>query len=127
MKKRNTQTKALIWEILSNAKCALCNEDIQNLTENGVDKVTIYRILQSFCDDGTVHKVIDLSGKTYYAKCRKDCCTIAHHDNHAHFKCVRCNTIICLNQEFVPQLPDNFNYITMNCFIEGVCSSCKTL
>lgn len=125
MKKRNTPTKQKVWDVISKAPYALCHEDIIRLTNNQIDKVTIYRIIQSFTEDGLIHKIVDISGKAYYALCAEGCCSEKHEDNHMHFKCVKCEQIICMEQNFVPTLPKQYDYLNVNCLVEGVCPECK--
>jgi Fe2+ or Zn2+ uptake regulation protein len=124
--KRNTQTKQMVMNILSNEPAsAVCHSDIVQQLNGEMDRVTVYRILQGFCDDGLVHKVTDDTGKTYYALCR-DCTTEAHHDDHLHFRCVRCETVSCID---VPQqalrLPRGYRMSGMSCFVSGYCPDCR--
>ncbi|MDR0725488.1 MAG: transcriptional repressor, partial [Prevotellaceae bacterium] len=92
-RKRNTKTKQLVQTILSDASSALCYEDFEKQLSGKMDTATVYRILQGFCDDGTVHKIVGENGKTYYALCWH-CRSGNHNDNHLHVRCVKCQTIL---------------------------------
>ncbi|MDR1180930.1 MAG: hypothetical protein LBL13_02995, partial [Bacteroidales bacterium] len=67
--KRNTKTKEMVMNVLNDSTSALCHEDIEKNLSGKMDRVTIYRILQGFCNDGKVHKILGDNGKTYYALC----------------------------------------------------------
>ena len=124
-RRRNTKTKQLVMSSLKNSNSALCHEEIEQSLSEKIDRVTIYRILQSFCDDGKVHKIIDNNGKTFYALCR-NCSTEKHYDNHPHFHCVSCDMINCIEQPVVQQeLPVGYNIISTTSLISGYCQKCN--
>ncbi|MDR2383685.1 MAG: transcriptional repressor [Prevotellaceae bacterium] len=122
--KRNTKTKQLIMTILSDASSALCYEDFEKQLSGKMDKATVYRILQRFCDDGIVHKIQGENGKTYYATCRH-CQTGKHNDNHLHFRCIKCQTILCIDEPLViKSLPLGYRMIDAYCLVSGHCPNC---
>ncbi|MDR2286810.1 MAG: transcriptional repressor [Prevotellaceae bacterium] len=122
--RRNTKTKQLIMTILSDSLSALCYEDFEQKLSGIMDKATVYRILQSFCDDGKVHKISGENGKTYYALCHH--CEAGHHsDNHIHFRCIRCRVIMCIDEQFViPSLPSGYRMTDIHCLVSGHCPNC---
>ncbi|MDR1739209.1 MAG: transcriptional repressor, partial [Bacteroidales bacterium] len=123
--RRNTKTKQLVMAVLENSKSALCHEEIEKLLPEKIDRVTIYRILQGFCDDGKVHKIINNDGRTYYALCNH--CNEGHHnDNHPHFHCVTCDTITCMEQPVAMQkLPSGYKAVSTAAYISGYCKKCS--
>jgi Fe2+ or Zn2+ uptake regulation protein len=125
--KRNTKTKQWVMSVLESSSTALYHEEIEKRLPEKVDRVTIYRILQSFCDDGKVHKIINEEGKACYAPCR-DCTAGHHHDNHPHFRCTGCGTISCVTSVAVqaPSLPDGYNVSDVSCLITGYCPDCSS-
>ena len=54
--KRNTKTKEMVMDVFTNASSALCYDELEQQLAGQVNRVTIYRILQNFCNDGKVHK-----------------------------------------------------------------------
>jgi iron complex outermembrane receptor protein len=127
MQKRNTKTKQLVMNVLEKSNFALCHEDIEKQLSKTIDRVTIYRILQGFCDDGKVHKITSENGKTYYALCHA-CSAGNHHDNHLHFHCVKCDTILCIDESVaVPKLPPKYCISSILCLISGYCPDCQLL
>ncbi|MDR3095309.1 MAG: TonB-dependent receptor [Bacteroidales bacterium] len=122
--KRNTKSKQLVMNILENSSSALCHEDIEGRLPEKMDRVTIYRILQGFCDDGKVHKITGENGKAYYALCHS-CVAGHHHDNHLHFRCLKCNTVSCMDRPVViPKLPRGYRLSDVTCLISGYCPRC---
>ncbi|MDR1554265.1 MAG: TonB-dependent receptor [Prevotellaceae bacterium] len=125
--RRNTKTKQMVMSILENADSALCHEDIEKQLSGTIDRVTIYRILQAFCNDGKVHKISGENGKTYYALCH-DCSVNNHNDNHLHFRCVKCDTITCIDQPVaLPKLPQGYSISSISYLISGFCSKCQSI
>lgn len=124
--KRNTPTKRMVIEVLQGAESALCHDDIEQVLKGQMDRVTIYRVLQGFCEDGTVHRITNLSGKSYYALCH--CCSAdKHEDHHLHFHCTTCEKIRCMDETvFIPNLPAGFSMTEVNCVVSGRCPSCQT-
>lgn len=124
MNRRNTKTKQMVMSVLQNNSSALCHEDIEQELAGKIDRVTIYRILNSFCDDGMVHKIPVNNGKTYFALCQR-CMEHKHRDNHLHFKCLSCGKITCLDRTVeAPPLPDGYAFSSLLFTVSGQCSSC---
>ncbi|MDR2805391.1 MAG: TonB-dependent receptor [Dysgonamonadaceae bacterium] len=123
--RRNTKTKQLVINVLEQSKSALSHEDIEQKMPEKMDRVTIYRILNGFCDDGKVHKIVGEDGKTYYSLCHH-CTTEQHNDNHAHFRCTECQTITCLDEQPLAQqtVPNGYNVSSISTFLTGICPRC---
>lgn len=125
-KKRNTKTKEMVKSVLEQASTALSHDDFEKALDGQVDRVTIYRILQSFEDDGLVHKIADEAGKWHYAMCH-DCSCDYHNHNHIHFQCTACRTISCLDTPIKkPELPKGYSIEDITYLILGCCPSCQT-
>lgn len=125
MNRRNTPAKQAVKNILTASKGALSQDDIEQKVKGTMDRVTVYRILNSFNQDGFVHKILADDGKQYYAVCL-NCAEKKHHDNHFHFRCLKCHTIECLHQEVKFNVPAGYNVEGVNCLLSGVCGSCHT-
>jgi Fe2+ or Zn2+ uptake regulation protein len=126
-KKRNTRTKQLVMSVFEQANAALCHEDIERQLAGQLDRVTIYRILQGFCNDGILHKITSDGGKTYYAICHH-CTHEQHNDEHLHFHCLACNHIYCLDTPAVTvPLPAGYEAIEVSCIVSGYCCNCSSV
>lgn len=122
MIKRNTKSKQAVLDCFKKNSFGLKTEDlIKEL--NQFDKVTIYRILQSFLDDGIIHKAVSFDGNSYYFICKT--CQKVHFHNHYHFKCNVCGKVECINEEIEVKIPQNYTIENMNFWISGVCENCN--
>lgn len=124
MLKRNTKTKQLILDSLKNSKSAVSQDILLKELGEEVDRATIYRVLNSFCDDGIVHKILSDDGKYYFAFC-VNCSEKAHKHNHFHFRCLTCGKIECIPNEIEVELPAGYQPVNFNGFISGYCADCS--
>lgn len=127
MRKRNTLYKSEILDLLKRSKKALNHVMINDALDLKIDRTTIYRILNSFCEDGKVHKVIADDGKQYFAFCQScDKVKQTHSHKHLHFRCLSCGIVECLPQKIAVDLPQNYEASNFNFLISGHCNSCTT-
>ncbi|MCB0507290.1 MAG: transcriptional repressor [Chitinophagales bacterium] len=126
-KLRITQVRLDILRYFQNHKTALSHADLEQHFSKHFDRVTIYRTLTSFLENGLIHKIPDDSGIAKYALCRHD--SIAHStvDEHVHFKCKNCGKIECLHALEIPKLhlPKKYKPESANLLIEGTCALCN--
>lgn len=126
MKRRNTPAKQEVMAMLEESDSALSGDMIEQQLKGRMDRVTVYRILNSFCEDGIVHRVTSDEGKNYYALCHN--CEAKHHrHDHFHFRCVNCHRVECLHEEVHVKLPKGYTYEHMNCWVSGLCKACKNV
>ena len=92
-----------------------------------LDRITLYRTLKSFEQQGLIHRVIDDTDVLRYAACSIECSAGAHFDNHVHFKCGVCSHTYCLSQVAIPavQLPGGFQAERRDFLLSGVCGFCQ--
>lgn len=123
MKRRNTRSKEAVMNILSKAGKAMSQDTIEQEIKIEVDRATIYRILNSFCEDGLAHRIVAEDGKQYFAicmRCDKDQMT----DNHFHFRCTMCRAIECLPLPVHFSVPKGYIVESVNCILTGTCHDC---
>ena len=111
------------------SKKSLLIEDILNYFKNSIDKVTVYRSLDSFEKKGLIHKVPDKRNLKRYALCNhEECNSITHNDNHVHFVCFACEQTFCLDQIKSPDTSSLKGYHIENLkfTLEGYCNACNT-
>ena len=91
-----------------------------------VDRVTLYRILNSFEESGIIHKVTNNTGVTFYARCQS-CKHHEHEDDHAHFHCETCGNVYCLEDVHATDigLPKNYKVNFINLSVYGLCDQCN--
>jgi Fur family ferric uptake transcriptional regulator len=125
MKRRSTPSQQQIHQLLLESAAPLSHDQIEVALKGQMDRVTIYRILHRFEEDGLLHKVVSDDGKTYFALCRK-CSNKNHHHMHLHFRCERCGKIECMPEEMMLRLPEGYVPAHANLFVSGYCRQCNT-
>jgi Fur family ferric uptake transcriptional regulator len=123
----NTDSRRAILEIFLQSDNALAHHDIEKITGDKFDRVTVYRTLQTFIDNGIVHTIPSADNATRYALCRENCSQGHHHDNHIHFICENCGKTTCLDDTHIPsvKLPRGYSATEINMIVNGVCKECK--
>ena len=123
LKATNTRLSLLIK--MAKYGSAISYSDIQKAL-NPIDRVTLYRTIESLKEKGIIHKAFQENSEVYYAICGNSCGENHHHHEHIHFKCLKCYTISCekLDQILELSLSDFIiNKISIN--LEGICKFCK--
>ena len=91
-----------------------------------IDRVTLYRTLESLKEQGVIHKAFQENNEIYYAICGNNCGKSHHHHDHFHFKCVKCESVTCEkpSRKVEISIPGHeIHKVTIH--IEGVCKLCK--
>lgn len=122
---RITDCRIDVLEKFHNTDHALSFKDLEDELDD-YDRVTLYRTLNSFIEQGLLHRIPNDSGMATYGLCREDCTEESHHHDHVHFKCNICGHVECLPNYHTPiiDLPDydiEESYLILN----GVCKTCK--
>lgn len=123
IKRRNTATQEAVLSVLTSKRSAMSQEAIIKQLGLNADRATIYRILNRFCEDEIVHKIVADDGKQYFAVCVK-CDDKREPANHFHFRCTKCETIECLPTLVEFSVPKKYKVEQMNCILIGVCNNC---
>ncbi len=110
--------------LLEEANAALSQDIIEEKMKGSADRVTIYRMLNRFCEDGIAHRAISEEGKSYFALC-KNCDEEHHTHDHFHFKCLSCQKVECLEEPVSVKLPRGYRMESMNCWVSGYCKVCR--
>lgn len=124
IKRRNTATQEAVLTVLKNKRKAMSQDAIVKQIDISADRATIYRILNRFCEDEIVHKIVADDGKQYFAVCIK-CDEKTMPVNHFHFRCTKCETIECLPTSVEFSLPEKYSVEQMNCVLVGICKDCS--
>lgn len=123
-KRRNTTARQRVYDLLSETGTALSQDMIAEQLDGEMDRVTIYRMLHRFCEDGIAHRIMSDDGKQYYALCT-DCDLQTHVHRHVHFKCTVCGRVECMNEEIVLPLPRGYRAEAVNFWVSGTCPRCR--
>ena len=88
-------------QLLESSHSALSQDTLEKKVKGKMDRVTIYRVLNRFCEDGIAYKIVSDEGKYYYALCRSR--KEDHHSHeHIHFRCLNCQKVECLPNTLKP-------------------------
>lgn len=119
--------RLLVLDYLLNRQTAFSLNDIEKGMQHA-DRITIYRTLKTFEQNGLVHLIDDSTGVQKYALCDEACSPSAHHDLHVHFYCIVCKETYCLPDSNIPEisLPDGFGFSEMNLLVKGHCDKCRS-
>lgn len=123
MIRRSTHTKDAVLNVLTDSKKAMSQEAIMKKIAIDIDRATIYRVLNRFCEDKILHKIVAEDGKQYFAVCIK-CEDKKLADHHFHFRCTQCQTIECLPVAVQFSLEKGYQVESVNCILTGVCKDC---
>ena len=124
IKRRNTDSQDAVMSVLASSKKAMSQDSIVKKMAVDADRATVYRILNRFCEDGIVHRIVADDGKQYFAVCNK-CDKQSIPENHFHFRCTECQTIECLPMKVEFSLPKRYEVQSMNCVLVGLCDNCN--
>lgn len=121
-----TAMRLLVLDFLVQQSAALSLSDI----EKGLapaDRITIYRTLKTFEEQGLIHSIEDGTGAPKFAICADDCDADGHHDLHLHFYCSECNETYCMPTTKIPKvtLPEKFTVKEVNLVVKGLCDKCS--
>lgn len=124
---RKTQIRLEMLHIFMESKHALSVNDLEKSLKSSHDRVTIYRALNSFAENGILHQTPDPNGNIRYAFCSESCPEHIHQDQHAHFICENCKQTYCLEDVRIPdvQLKNGYQLNSISYTMNGVCRECN--
>lgn len=92
------------------------------------DRITLYRTLKTFTDNGIIHEISLVGGEKRMALCKSDCAHDGHHHqhDHVHFQCKRCDEIFCVETTAFPKIVlKNFKIESLEVTAKGLCGKCS--
>ncbi len=122
-----TEGRRKILSLFLQTDGALAHADIEQELQAGLDRVTVYRTLQTFVEKGIIHNIPTTDNSIIYALCKDHCEAGHHHDNHVHFICDTCHKTTCLSEVLVPdvRLPIGFVPKHAEMVVNGTCGDCR--
>jgi Fur family ferric uptake transcriptional regulator len=121
---RVTRARIEVLAVLLEAERALTHHEVERRLNRslGVDRVTVYRVLDWLSGSGLAHKIAGDDRVSRYNAAER-----AHSRAHAHFHCGRCSTVVCLDDTDAPKavpLPRGFVSHEVVLTVKGLCATC---
>jgi Fur family transcriptional regulator, ferric uptake regulator len=125
-KLKKTQVRKEVLEVFLKHNYALSHADIEEILSE-VDKVTLYRTLNIFEENGIIHVAQTNTDAKQYAICKENCSTDQHEHNHIHFFCKKCEKTFCIPEELEHhnKLPKGYKAEEMIVLVKGLCDACN--
>jgi Fur family ferric uptake transcriptional regulator len=93
--------------------------------DGAIDRVTLYRVLDSLVACGLALKAVDTRGVFRFSAAGAQ----RQHAKHVHFRCTGCGGVFCLKAEPPPppRLPRGFRLQQVEFDLRGLCAGCGAL
>jgi Fur family ferric uptake transcriptional regulator len=125
---RVTEIRKEIVDTLLSKKSALSCKEIKKNISGEYDRVTLYRTLNTFVEEGIIHQISGTDGTIRYALCSSgECVTHHHEDKHIHFRCTACGQTFCIEYNNLPkiEMPKGYKLGSFEISATGLCNSCN--
>lgn len=124
---RVTAMRLLVLEALLKQEGSIGLNELEQLLPRS-DRITIYRTLRTFSQNGIIHPIENGTAEVKYALCKAFCTANEHLDRHPHFHCRECNRIICLESIQIPRLqfPVGYQAEETTMTVKGICANCQS-
>lgn len=121
---RNTKQRITVLELLLRKGVPLSHAEVSEMLAEPMDKVTLYRTLQTLQSVGIVHQVQGLDGVWRF--CAHDPGVEGCPGDHPHFLCLTCGTMQCLTDQSLPRVdvPEGVEVGGKQLVIYGTCADC---
>jgi Fur family ferric uptake transcriptional regulator len=119
-----TEPRLAILQVLMQAARPLRQDQIaEQLILRALNKVTVYRTLESLIEVGLVHRAFTY-GRAWYFELADHC---TEHQCHPHFTCTKCGVTQCLVDILLPMAKisqKGFIVSRQQVRLEGLCPAC---
>lgn len=123
---RITAMRQLLLEHFVNHNTIIGLSELEQIFSNS-DRITIYRTLKTFEDNGILHSIKGEGTEAKYALCNEHCSPSHHRDHHPHFQCLKCKQVTCIESILIPamKLPTGYSQQEVSMKIKGICPNCQ--
>lgn len=120
---RVTRPRVAILAALLGSDRALSHHEVEKHVNRafGIDRVTVYRVLDWLSAHGLAHKIAGEDRVWRYNAAANA------HRSHAHFQCERCSVVICLDEPrrgLRVRVPRGFVSHEIALTVKGYCAGC---
>ena len=122
--RRTVPRLAVLGVLLEEGRPVTHEQITAKLAETAPNKVTIYRVLESFIEADIVHKAF-LRERAWHFELA-DRCTASQ--CHPHFTCTSCEATYCFTDAALPMTksPKGFTILHQCVQLQGLCPKCST-
>ena len=122
---RVTKQRIAVLELLIEKRAPVSHAEITAALADPLDKVTLYRTLQTLKEAGITHQVQGLDGAWRF--CAHDNDAEGCPGGHAHFLCLSCGRMSCLTNQKLPrvEVPEGNEVEGKQLIVYGRCSGCR--
>lgn len=121
---RLTRTRTRVLAFLLEQAAPLTHHEIhEQLRGDTIDAVTLYRVLEWLTANDIAHRI---AGADQVWRFSVNADRLGH--DHAHFQCIRCDSVTCFNDMPLPRrpkMPEGFTSHEVNLLIKGICPHCS--
>ena len=123
-----TRGRVRVLDALHSARQPLSHAELEarlgDPAEPAMDRVTLYRILDSLVACDLALKAVDTRGVFRFSAAAAR----HRHVDHVHFRCTDCGGVFCLKDEPPPppKLPRGFRLQQIDFDLRGLCADCGT-
>jgi len=120
---KRTSCREGIIDVMMAAGKALSETEIRDRLAGKYDRTTFYRSFKTLEENHIIHKIVIENQLIKYSLDN----SVTHKNEHAHFFCNDCHTVICLDSKIVQdvELPDGYTVIEKAILIKGTCPDCQ--
>ena len=120
---RITAHRLAVMAVMEAAQGAMSHADVETALAEPIDRVTLYRTLDSFVDAGWLAKSVGADRQNRFALRQGEG---ADHHDHAHFQCDDCGRVYCLAVKAPRRLavPAGFAVEGVDLQLHGHCADC---
>ena len=121
---RSTRQRQLILDLLFSRGEPLSHGEILANIDEHLDRVTLYRTLDTLKKAGIVHQVQGIDGVWRF--CAHNQGAEGCPGDHPHFLCLSCGKMICLTDQRMPRVdvPDGVSVEGKQMVVYGLCVDC---
>ncbi len=118
---RRTPARVAVLQVLGAQSRGLSHADIEAALAEPLDRVTLYRTLDSFVEAGMARREVGEDRISRFVLTDG-----IDHDEHSHFRCDDCGDVFCLpvKPPRRPALPDGFAMQGASLSFHGQCPKC---
>ena len=122
-----TSTRSDILNVLIVSKLALSMMEIKEKLVHKCDRVTLYRNLKLFTEEGILHQIHVDGQASKYVLPDSVVEPETSYTEHLHFKCMHCKQVKCLTEYSINgiELPEGYKMSGANFVVFGVCNICN--